>query len=131
MPQDFNQVIFTGRLGQDPDMSYTTNGNAVTKFSIAVNGRKRGENQETFWYNIVCWQKLAEIVNQYARKGSKVLVQGELVQRKYTDKQGVNRVAFEVIASTVQLLDSKPKEQQPSSFLSETDDLGELDDHPF
>ena len=109
--QDFNQVTFIGRLGQDPSMSYTPNGNAVTKFSIAVNRGKTAQGKElaAMWLNVTCWQKLAEIVDKYAFKGSKVLVQGKFDQEEYKDKEGVNRIKFVIVASTVQLLDSKPK----------------------
>lgn len=105
----FNQITLVGRLDKDPDMSYTNNGTAVTKFSMAVNRRKDGQGNERkpMWFNVVAWQKLAEIVNDYAVKGIEVLVQGQFDQRDYTDKNGVNRTTFEVIASTVQLLGSK------------------------
>jgi single-strand DNA-binding protein len=127
--QDFNQVTFIGRLGRDPEMSYTPNGNAVTKFSIAVNGRKDAQGeQKTMWFNVVCWMRLGEVVNEYAHKGSKVLVQGMFNQREYKDRNGVDRIAYEIIASTVQLLDSKPKETTRNDRV---DDLGDLDDHPF
>jgi single-strand DNA-binding protein len=130
--QDFNQVTFIGRLGRDPEMSYTPNGNAVTKFSIAVNRRKdaKGNEQKAMWFNVVCWQRLGEVVNEYAHKGSKVLVQGIFDQREYKDRDGVNRIAYEIIASTVQLLDGKPKETTDSKSGS-ADPLGDLDEHPF
>lgn len=129
--QDFNQVTFIGRLGRDPEMNYTPNGNPVTKFSIAVNRRKDagGKEQKAMWFNVVCWQRLAEVVNEYARKGSKVLVQGIFEQREYKDRNGVDRIAYEIIASTVQLLDSKPKE--PTSNGEASDPLGEIEDHSF
>jgi single-strand DNA-binding protein len=119
-------------------MSYTNNGTAVTKFSLAVSRRTKtptGEKQEeTEWFNIVAWRQLAEISSQYLRKGSKVYIEGRLQQRKYTASDGSQRVAVEVIANDMEML--TPKGQQATApgssddFLSD-DSLGDLDDHPF
>jgi single-strand DNA-binding protein len=131
-----NKIILIGNLGRDPDMSYTTNGTAVTKFSLAVTRRARansGGERETDWFNIVAWQQLAETCNNYLKKGQKVYVEGRLEQRRYTDKEGVSRTAIDVIINDMEML--TPKNQQPSSSGSDysggPDDLGELDDHPF
>jgi len=97
-----NQCFFIGRLGKDPEMSYTPNAKAVTKFSLAVD---QGKNQETLWLNIVCWDTLAERMNEYLSKGQLVFVQGRLVMRPYTDKTQVKRVAIEIVASTIQMLE--------------------------
>ncbi|QBD77996.1 single-stranded DNA-binding protein [Ktedonosporobacter rubrisoli] len=123
MAADFNSVLFVGRLGKDPQMSYTPNGNAVTKFSIAVNRRKVGnKEQPPMWLNVVCWQKLAEIVNEYASKGVQILVQGSFDQQTYKDKDGIQRIKYEIVASNVQLLGKKQQ-------ASEEDELGELEDY--
>jgi single-strand DNA-binding protein len=133
-----NKIILIGNLGRDPEMSYTNNGTAVTKFSLAVSRRSKsptGERQEeTEWFNIIAWRQLAEISSQYLRKGSKVYIEGRLQQRKYTASDGTQRLAVEVIANDMEML--TPKGQQsgvPGSnddFLSD-DSLGDLDDHPF
>jgi len=131
-----NKIILIGNLGRDPEMSYTPSGTAVTKFTLAVSRRvtrtQSGERQEeTDWFNIVAWQKLAETCNTYLKKGQKVYVEGRLQQRKYTDKNGAERTAVEVIINEMEML--TPKGQQTSSssdFLSD-DGLGDLDDHPF
>jgi single-strand DNA-binding protein len=99
-----NQCSFIGRLGKDPDMSYTPNGKAVTKFSIAVD---QGKGQKALWLNIVCWLELAERMNEYLYKGAQVFVQGRLQISTYTDKNQVERQAIEIVASNVQLLDKK------------------------
>ncbi len=106
-----NKIMLIGNLGKDPDLSYTPSGFAVTKFSIAVNrvtktttGEKR---EETDWFPIVVWQQLAETCNTYLHKGDKVFVEGRLTQRKYTDKQGIDRTTLEVIASAVEFLSTK------------------------
>src|SRR5438270_13828108 len=95
----FNQCTFIGRLGKDPEMNYTPTAKAVTKFSLAVD---QGKNQETLWLNIVCWNELAERMNEYLRKGQLVFVQGRLVMRPYLDKNQVKRVALEIVAATIQ-----------------------------
>src|ERR1700692_3188450 len=96
-----NKIMLIGNLGRDPEMNYTPSGVAVTKFSLAVSrnikastGEKR---EETEWFNIVAWRQLAETCNTYLRKGSKVYIEGRLSQRKYTDKNNVERTSLEVI----------------------------------
>ncbi|MBV9688636.1 MAG: single-stranded DNA-binding protein [Ktedonobacteraceae bacterium] len=128
----FNQITLIGRFGRDPEMSYTPSGQAVTKCSLAVNRPKKkaanGDKQEQppLWINVICWQKLAEIVNHYGRKGSLVLVQGTFDARTYTDRNQVKQTACEVTASAVQLLDKRRDEDDASE-----DPLGNLEDHPF
>ncbi len=133
-----NKIMLIGNLGRDPEMSYTESGIAVTKFSLAVNRITRssaGERQtETDWFNIVAWRQLAETCNTYLKKGQKVYVEGRLSQRKYTDKNGVERTAVEVTISDMEMLTPKGQGTQGSSsdsFLDENDSLGELEDHPF
>jgi single-strand DNA-binding protein len=111
----FNQCQFIGRLGKDPEMSYTPTGKPVTKFSLAVD---QGKDQKPLWLNIVCWNELAERMNMYLSKGLLVFVQGRLVQRSYQDKNKVERVAIEIIASTVQMLE-KGKQPMPSDESTE------------
>lgn len=107
-----NKIILIGNLGKDPDMSYTPSGKAVTKFSLAVSRRWRDresneQRDETTWFNIVAWDRLAETCNSYLHKGSKVMIEGRMNSRKYTDKEGVERTAWEVTASDMQMLDTK------------------------
>jgi single-strand DNA-binding protein len=132
-----NKIMLIGNLGRDPEMTYTPSGVAVTRFTIAVNRVSRnqsGERQEeTEWFNIVAWRQLAETCTTYLKKGQKIYIEGRLQTRRYTDRNGAERTAIEVIANDMEML--TPKNQQPSSsdnFLSEPDDgLGDLDDHPF
>ena len=112
-----NQCSFIGRLGKDPEMSYTPNAKAVTKFSLAVD---QGKNQDTLWLTIICWNDLAERMHEYLSKGQLVFVQGRLVLRSYVDKNQVKRVAIEIVASTVQMLE-KGKKQVPESDESTED----------
>ncbi len=120
----FNQWFGAGRLGREPEMSYTNTGKAVTKFSIAVD---QGKDQPAMWLNIVCWERIAERINEQARKGSEVFVQGRLVTRAYDDKNGVKRTSLEVVATSVQLT-QRPKVTPDAE---EGDALGDPDDHPF
>lgn len=134
-----NKVMLIGNLGADPVMNYTPSGSAVTKFRIAVSRYRKNSSgdrqEETEWFNIVSWEKLAETCNQYLRKGLKVYVEGRLTQRKYTDRDGVEKYMVEIIANDMQILTPKSAQSSSSeSFLGEQesgDPLGDLDEHPF
>ncbi len=107
-----NKIMLIGNLGRDPEMNYTPNGRAITKFSMAVNRRTRdresGERREdTTWFNVVAWEQLAETCNNYLHKGSRVYIEGRMGSRKYTDKDGVERTAWEVTAENMEMLDPK------------------------
>ena len=116
----FHKIIIVGRLGADPEQKYTTDGKAVTTFSVAASNRK----DETTWFRITTWDKQAETCNQYLHKGSKVLVEGVLKAdaqgnpRTYERKDGTWGASFEVVASAVK-------------FLSGKDELPANDDVPF
>lgn len=127
-----NKIMLIGNLGKDPDMSYTPSGKAITKFSLAVNRRMRdaesGERrEETTWFNIVAWDRLAETCNSYLHKGSKVYIEGRMTSRRYTDKDGVERTAWEVTASEMEMLDPKGAAQTANVGAGETNP----DDLPF
>jgi single-strand DNA-binding protein len=132
-----NKIMLIGNLGKDPDMSYTPAGKAVTKFSLAVNRRTKdrdtGERrEETQWFNIVAWDQLAETMNTYLHKGSKVYIEGRMTSRKYTDKEGVERTAWEVTASDMQMLDPKGASQSDDYGASSASGSGATpDDMPF
>jgi single-strand DNA-binding protein len=108
-----NKILLIGNLGKDPELNVTSDGIPVTKFSLAVNRRYKGgdgeQKEETEWFNIVTWRQLAEICERYLHKGSKVYIEGRLTQRKYTDREGVQRTSVEVIASDMKMLDRKPE----------------------
>ena len=111
-----NQVMFIGRLGKDPVLEVTSEGKPYTRFSLAVD---QGKDQ-TMWLNIVCWDKLAETVEKYAAKGALVFVLGKLQLRSYKDKNKVDRIAVEINASNVQLLERRQKEGDlPDTVLPE------------
>src|SRR5262249_11800739 len=102
MPKSVNKVILIGNLGKDPEIKYTPSGVPVAKFSLATNERykdKAGEWQDrTEWHNIVAWQRLAEIVGEYVKKGSKIYVEGRLQTSSWEDKQsGEKKYRTEII----------------------------------
>lgn len=105
-----NKVILIGNIGADPELRYTPGGAAVTNFNLATNETwtdNSGERQErTEWHRIVVWGRLAEICNQYLRKGSKVYIEGRL-QTQSWEQDGVKRYTTEVVARDMQMLDSR------------------------
>lgn len=116
-----NKIMLIGHLGKDPDFNVTPDGTPVAKFSLAVSrfGSKNSSGErtkETDWFNIVAWRQLAEICEKYLHKGSKVYIEGRLSMRKYTDKEGIQRTAVDVIANDMQMLDSKAASGGASSY---------------
>lgn len=99
----YNKVILMGRLTRDPELKTTPNGISVATFSIAVDRRfaKSGEERKTDFFNIVAWRQQAEFVSKFFYKGRSILVEGEIQNRSYVDKDGVTRYITEVIADNV------------------------------
>lgn len=106
-----NKVIIVGNLGQNPEVKYMPNGNAVTNISVATSESwkdQQGQLQErTEWHRIVMFRKLAEIAGQYLQKGSKVYLEGKLQTRKWQDQNGQDRYTTEIVADQMQMLDSR------------------------
>ena len=107
-----NKVILIGNLGRDPENRYMPSGEQVTSIAVATTDRWRdkatGEQKEaTEWHRISFFGKLAEIAGQYLKKGSQVYVEGRIRTRKYTDRDGIERHATEIIGDTMQMLGSK------------------------
>ncbi len=122
----YQKLVIVGNLGRDPEMRYTPSGQAVTNLNIATNRQytaNSGERvKETTWFRVSVWGKQAETVNQYLRKGSKVLVEGRLTQdpatggpRVWTGNDGAPRASFEMTAQTVRFLSSREDDQQAGS----------------
>ena len=114
----YHKIIIVGNLGRDPEMRYLPNGTPVTNFSVATNRTYTNANgervQETIWFRVAAWGKLAETTNQYLNKGSRVLVEGRLVPdpatggpRIWTRQDGTPSASYEVNASTVRFLSSR------------------------
>ena len=106
-----NKVILIGRLGSDPELRYTPNGDAVANFRIATNrvwkDQEGNQQERTEWHRIVAWRKLAERCGEYLRKGSRVYIEGRLETRSWEGKNGNKRFVTEVITDRMQMLDAK------------------------
>jgi single-strand DNA-binding protein len=106
-----NKVILVGRLGRDPETRYTGSGQAVANFTMATDSTykdRSGERQKrTEWHRIVAWGKLAEICQQYLKKGSQVYIEGRLQTREWEDKSGQKRTTTEIVASDMRMLGSR------------------------
>jgi len=106
-----NKVMIIGHLGRDPEMRYTPSGRPVTSLSVATSRSWKtaeGERRtETEWFNIVAWASLAEICNQYLKKGHLVYIEGRLQTRRWEDEEGNKRSATEVVAREMIMLSEK------------------------
>ena len=116
----YNKIIIIGNLGRDPELSYTPQGTAVCKFTVATNERRRdkaGEQQDiTTWFRVTVWGKQAETVSKYLTKGRSVYVEGRMHVEEWTDKDGRARFTLELNASDVRFIDgaqSAPSEGIP------------------
>ena len=114
-----NKVILIGRLGRDPETRHMPNGDAVCNFSIATSESwkdQSGQKKErTEWHNITLYRKLAEIAAKYLQKGSLVYLEGKIQSRKYTGKDGIERTAFDIIASEMKMLGGKAEGSSEST----------------
>ena len=117
-----NKVILVGNLGNDPEVKYMPNGDAVANITVATSetwkDKSTGEKKEKAeWHRVVMFRKLGEIAGQYLKKGSKIYIEGKLQTRKWQDKDGADRYTTEVVANEMQMLDSKgsanPRQQAP------------------
>lgn len=110
-----NKALLIGLLGKNPELRYTASGQAVASFSLATTETfkdKAGtKQQKTTWHNIVIWGKLAEICNQYLKKGSKIYVEGKIENRSYEDRDGNKKYVSEIVVGMdgkMIMLDGKP-----------------------
>lgn len=142
--------MLIGNLGRDPEIRYTTGGQAVANFTLATTEKytnKAGEKQEdTEWHRIVAWGRLAEICGEYLSKGRMVYIEGSIKTRSWEDKEGNTKYTTEIVARNMQMLGgqggqggqvvrseapSSPKEKVPADFDIEDDSFGGDDDIPF
>ena len=109
-----NKVQIIGNLGRDPEMRYTPAGKAVTNFTVAVGRVTRDPNgdshEETEWFRVVAWDRLAETCQQYLKKGSKVYIEGRLQTRQWEGQDGQKRYTTELVANTIQNLERRPRD---------------------
>lgn len=119
-----NKVILIGRLGRDPETRYMPNGEAVCNFSVATseswNDRNGQRVERTEWHNVTMYRRLAEIAGQYLKKGSQVYLEGKIQSRKYTDKNGVERTAYDIIVNEMKMLGGGSDGQQAQQAQGET-----------
>jgi single-strand DNA-binding protein len=126
MARGINKVIIVGNCGQDPETRYMPSGGAVTNLSLATSeswkDKNTGDQQErTEWHRVVFFNRLAEIVEQYVKKGSKVYVEGSLRTRKWQGQDGQDRYTTEIVASEMQMLDSRGGQGQGGYDQSQPD----------
>jgi single-strand DNA-binding protein len=138
-----NKVILVGNLGSDPQIRYTPNGTAVANFNIATTERftnKNGEKESrTEWHRIVAWGRLAEICNEYLKKGKQIYVEGRLQTRQWEDKDGNKQKSTEIVANNMVMLgragdagDAAPQEFQADEEATQEAPAGKQeDDLPF
>ncbi|MFW1678802.1 single-stranded DNA-binding protein [Pontibacter sp. JAM-7] len=112
MARGVNKVILVGNLGGDPEVRYMPSGNAVTNVTLATSeswkDKQTGQMQDrTEWHRVVFFNRLAEVAGEYLRKGSKLYVEGSLRTRKWQDQGGQDRYTTEIVASDMQMLDSR------------------------
>lgn len=143
MARSVNKVILIGNLGKDPEVRYTGSGVAVATFTLATNESWRdadGNTQErTEWHNLVAWRKLAEVIGEYLKKGSKIYVEGRLQYRTYDDKNGVKRYVTEIVIDQMVMLDGRnrdaaaggPSDPGPSAPPAGPGPSGKDEDLPF
>ena len=124
-----NKVILMGHLSKDPEIRYTQNtNNAVANFSIAVNRRFAKENDgvKADFFNVIAWNKTAEFIGKYFKKGQQILITGRIQNRNWTDQQGVKHYATDIIAEEVDFAGSKA-ENNTNSNTNNTENTNETD----
>jgi single-strand DNA-binding protein len=114
-----NKVILVGNCGRDPEIRYLPSGQAVANVSIATSSRRKDKNsgemvEETQWHRVTFFDRLAEIAGEYVKKGRPLYVEGRLVYRKYTDKDGIEKQSTDIIATEMQLLGGREGMGGPS-----------------
>jgi single-strand DNA-binding protein len=133
-----NKVILIGNLGRDPELRRTPSGAQVVSFTVATTERrtdKNGQRQDrTEWHNIVAWNRLAELANQYLKKGRTVYIEGKITNRSWNDKDGNKRYRTEILASQIQFLggpgqqtDQKAVQSAPADEFDIPDAVAESD----
>ncbi len=131
MSRGLNKVMIIGGVGRDPEMRYTPSGRPVTTFTVATtrswNTPEGERREETEWFNVVAWGSLAEICNQYLRKGQQVYVEGRLQTRRWDDPEGKKHFATELVAREMIMLGDRREAvgAQPEAA------AGEEEEFPF
>ena len=133
---NLNKVMIIGNVGTDPEMRFTPNGNPVTSFRVATSrfytGTDGEKKQETEWFTVTAWNKLAESCNQFLAKGRRAYVEGRLRSRSWEGQDGQKRTQVEIVAERVLFLD-KQTGAQPGKAPAQAEEEGEIapEDLPF
>ena len=118
-----NKVILLGNLGKDPEVRHLDSGATVARFPVATNENYKDRNGDwqtkTEWHNVVAWRILAERAEKSLNKGMLVYIEGKLSTRKYTDKEGVEKYATDVVANMIRIVDRKDQSSGDSSYTSD------------
>ena len=130
MSRGLNKVMIIGHMGKEPEMRYAPNGRAVTTFSIATNRSYTladGERKtETEWFNVITWGSLAEICNQYLKKGLQVYIEGRLQTRRWEDSEGIKHAGVEIVANEMMILGNRYNSNHSDD--DDTDDFFNTDE---
>ena len=120
-----NKAVILGNVGDDPSIRYMPNGKAVANFTVATSEQwkdQQGQKQERVeWHRCTAYDKLAEIIGEYVKKGSKLYLEGKLQTRKWQDQQGQDRYTTEIIVNEMQMLDGRPAGTRPPAQANSPD----------
>ncbi len=133
-----NQCNFIGRVGKDPETRYSSSGDAITNITLAVDDSYKNKSGEKVdkceWVNVTFYRKLAEIAGEYLVKGGLVFISGKMETRKYTDKNGVERYATNIVANDMKMLSSKqgnPDHGERTKTETQSGGFDDSEDIPF
>jgi single-strand DNA-binding protein len=133
-----NHITIHGRLTADPELKQTQSGVSVCNITVAVDrSHKNGEEKQADFFTVICWRNLAEMVGKYFKKGKEILVSGEMQSRKWKDKDGNNRISWELMANGVDFCGSKSDNggnsapTYQSNNAPKFEEIGEDDSLPF
>lgn len=134
MSNGLNKVLIIGNLGNDPEIKYTQSGSPVANLSIATSERWKDKNsgeqkEQVEWHRVVLFSRLAEIAEQYLKKGSKVFVEGKLQTRDWEDSEGKKRYTTEIIAREMSMLDSRQAAENSQQLKSDSTGEGKSDEN--
>lgn len=117
-----NKMILLGRLGKDPELTYTQSGIAVCKFSMATSRKKKDGSEITSWHRCVAWEKAAELITQYVHKGDQLYIEGELMYGQY-EKEGVTHYTTDVVVRSFNFIGGNQHSNQRQNQIPPDDDI--------
>lgn len=126
-----NIVVLKGRICNDVELKYTQSNIPVCSFTLAVDRRGKGEDRETDFITMVAWRTMAEFISKYFAKGSAIGIEGSIQTRKYKDKDGNNRTAFEVIVKQAHFMESRKSDNNESADTNGFTNIPDDVDLPF